>query len=196
MVLSNDMTEQDYNTEIGRAFATHGTRLRLVISKKLVAVPACRISPDDVLQESFIAATKRSDFIIAHPDVPLYFKLRTIALQTLQDAIRHHIGAQKRSALNEVSLEDFSGKLETVPDELPSPRTILASRERAELLRQVVRELPETDRQILTLRHFDDMSNSECASVLGIDPKAASIRYIRALKRIHEKLISLSEFTS
>ena len=188
------MTEQNYATEIGRAFAAHGARLRLVARKKLATVPDCRISPDDVLQESFIAAAKRADFIVACPDVPLYFKLRTIVLQTLQDEIRHHIGAQKRSALNEVPIEGISRELEAVPDELPSPRTILASRERAELLRQVMRELPETDRQILTLRHFDDMSNSECASVLGIDPKAASIRYVRALKRIHEKLTSLSEF--
>ena len=58
-----------------------------------------------------------------------------------------------------------------------------------ELLEQTrcaMRELPDTDREILELRHFEELSNTECAAALGIDVKAASIRYVRALKRMKD----------
>ena len=68
------------------------------------------------------------------------------------------------------------------------PRTHLERLELLEQTRQAMRELPDTDREILELRHFEDLSNTECAAALGIEPKAASIRYIRALKRMKELL--------
>ena len=76
----------------------------------------------------------------------------------------------------------------------PSPATHLANEERFALLRHVIAELAPNDRQILTLRHFDGFSNMECAEILSIDPKAASIRYARALVRLRERLADYSEF--
>ena len=38
------------------------------------------------------------------------------------------------------------------------------------------------------------MGNAECAAALGIEPKAASIRYVRALERLKQKLMELSCF--
>ena len=54
--------------------------------------------------------------------------------------------------------------------------------------------LSETDRQILVLRHFDGYGNSECAEILGIEPKAASIRHARALERLEDRLKEVSCF--
>ena len=55
-------------------------------------------------------------------------------------------------------------------------------------------ELSDTDRQLLELRHFDGMGNNECAHVLQIEPKAASIRYVRALQKLQSKLLEHTEF--
>ncbi|MBR5548882.1 MAG: RNA polymerase subunit sigma-24, partial [Kiritimatiellae bacterium] len=66
--------------------------------------------------------------------------------------------------------------------------------ERHALLRGAIATLAENDRAIIELRHFDGMGNSECAAALGIEPKAASIRYVRALERLQQKLMELSCF--
>ena len=66
--------------------------------------------------------------------------------------------------------------------------------DRYALLQKALGSLSENDRQILELRHFDGMSNSECAEVLHIDPKAASIRHVRALQRLQKQLTEFTEF--
>ena len=77
---------------------------------------------------------------------------------------------------------------------MTGPLTRAVRADRYTLLRKAVEALPENDRQILELRHFDDMSNADCAEVLHIGPKAASIRYVRALQRLRKQLMELTEF--
>lgn len=79
-------------------------------------------------------------------------------------------------------------------DTVTGPLTRAVRADRYTLLRKAVEALPENDRQILELRHFDDMSNADCAEVLHIGPKAASIRYVRALQRLRKQLMELTEF--
>lgn len=176
------------------AFSQYRKRLAFVVSRQMNPLLSSRLSVDDVLQETYLSATRRQSFLIQEPDIPLYFKLRKITLQTLSDLEREHVKYQKRSALKEVSGEPAEKALCTVRAEIRSPKTILAQKERNALIRQVIDAMPETDRQILVLRNFDAMSNSECAAALGIEQKAASIRYVRALNRLRERLQSLSEF--
>ena len=83
-----------------------------------------------------------------------------------------------------------------MPDTATSPLSAVARADRHELLRRALRELSAPDRQIVLLRNFDDLSNAECADVLGIDPKAASIRYVRALQRLKARLVEYTEFRS
>ena len=66
--------------------------------------------------------------------------------------------------------------------------------DRYALLKKVIAELPENDRHILEMRHFDGLGNAECAKLLQIEPKAASVRYVRALQRLREKLADYTEF--
>lgn len=176
------------------AFAQYRSRLTFVVSRQMNPLLAARLSVDDVLQETYLAATRRKDFLSQEPEVPLYFKFRRIALQTLCDLEREHIKYGKRSALKELSGNTAEQAMSALHADVRSPKTILARKERNALIRQVIDNLPDTDRQILVLRNFDAMSNSECATILGIDQKAASIRYVRALKRLRDRLQSLSEF--
>jgi RNA polymerase sigma factor (sigma-70 family) len=81
-----------------------------------------------------------------------------------------------------------------LPADVTSPVSRVDRNERHALLRAAVAELPANDRAIIVLRHFDGMGNSECAAALGIAPKAASIRYVRALERLQQKLMELSCF--
>jgi RNA polymerase sigma-70 factor (ECF subfamily) len=84
--------------------------------------------------------------------------------------------------------------IENLAADVTSPVSRVDRDERHALLRRAVDALAEADRQIIVLRHFDDFGNSECAEILGIEPKAASIRYVRALERLQKKLMELSCF--
>lgn len=177
------------------AFEQHRRRLAFVVSRHMNPLMSTRVSVDDVIQETYLAASRRLEFLSREPEIPLYFKFRKIALQTLADLEREHIRSEKRSMTKEVSGETSDRALASIHGEIRSPKSILAKKERATLIRRMIEALPETDRQIITLRNFDALSNQDCAAILGIDQKASSIRYVRALKRLRERLQSLSEFT-
>ena len=173
-------------------FEAFRPKLTALAAKHLNPILARRLSPEDVVQEAFAAALMREDFFEREPDVPLYFKLRTILFQTMVDLERRHLAAQKRDAYKEVDVpgrdadDTSAGNLDwdMFADTMTAPNSVLAREDRHALLRQAIGELSENDRQIIILRHFDDMDNADCARVLGIEPKAASIRYVRALERL------------
>jgi RNA polymerase sigma-70 factor (ECF subfamily) len=183
-------------------FEAHRQRLMSLAAKHLDPVLARRMSPEDVVQETFAAAMMREDFFTNAPEVPIYFKLRTILFQTLADIERRHLAAQKRDAYRDVEVpghdpDDTSATAldwDMFAGTVTSPKSALAREDRHALLRQAIAQLSDNDREIIILRHFDDMDNAECARTLGIEPKAASIRYVRALERLQAKLEQYSEF--
>lgn len=186
---------------ITTAFLENKERLKCLAVRRMQPQLANILSVDDILQEVFIAAQRRRFFFESRTDVPVYFKFRLILLQVIAESERRHLGAQKRNVGKELRIDgatpdEFSAHIETLAVDAPSPATQLADDERRALLRHVIGELATNDRKILTLRHFDGLSNQECASVLSIDPKAASIRYARALVRLREILADYSEFKS
>jgi len=188
---------------IAAAFAEHRGRLLKLAARNLNPVLSRRVSPEDVVGTAFENAVRRLDYFADHPEVPVYFKLRTILLQTVTDCERRNLQSQKRDAYKEAepprAPADSSANSEpsgwdVLAASVTSPRSVVAREDRYALLRRTVASLPEPDRQILTLRHFDGLSNLDCAAALGIEPKAASIRYVRALRRLQSKLVELSEF--
>ena len=181
-------------------FAEHRDRLLALARRNLNPVLARRISPEDVVQETLSAACRRLDFLRNRPEIPVYCKLRRILFQTITDLERKHLQSPKRDAYRELEVADekdvSSPELNwnMFADTVTGPLTRLARQDRYELLRKTVESLPEHDREILELRHFDGMSNTECAEVLHLTQKAASIRYVRALEHLKKQLIEFTEF--
>lgn len=183
------MSEIPANLWLAELWQEHRERLLRVLALRMPAALQRRLSAEDLLQETYLACGKRLDYLQAEPDVPMYVKLRRIALQTLTDMERHHLAAAKRDAMKEHCPEDDEGVADAwahFADTISSPRTHLERLERQAMARRVLAQLSANDREILELRHFEEMGNAECAAVLGIEPKAASIRYVRALKRFQE----------
>ena len=171
----------------------HRDRIEHLISMRMPAALQRRMGVDDLVQETYLACGRRLDFLKGHEDVPVYVKLRRVALQTLTDMERRHLAAGKRDAMKEAEMASDDGEeMEAwaqFADSISSPRTHLERMERREYTRRVLSELPEVDRKILELRHFEELSNAECAAVLEITQKTASIRYVRALKRFRDLLL-------
>ncbi|MBQ3342301.1 MAG: sigma-70 family RNA polymerase sigma factor [Kiritimatiellae bacterium] len=196
--MENEFTSQS----LAEAFAEHRARLLSLVERRLNPILLKRMSHEDMMQEVYLAAAKRLPYFVQNEDVPIYFKLRTILLQTLADIERKNLQAAGRDAYREAEVRDDAATT-AVPGALnwgqfaadvTSPLSRVDRNERHALLRAAVAALPENDRAIIVLRHFDGMGNSECAAALGIEPKAASIRYVRALERLQQKLMELSCF--
>jgi RNA polymerase sigma-70 factor (ECF subfamily) len=169
-------------------------RLRQVITFRLDRRLAARVDPSDVVQEALAdAARKLAVYLRARP-LPFYPWLRQLALERLIELHRRHIHAQKRSVTRE------AGQPLPLTDE---SATALAQRLLAaggcpvdELLRDELRgrvraalaRLPPQDREVLELRHLDQLSVREMAAVLGIREGAVKTRHLRALRRFRELL--------
>ena len=181
---------------LASAFAEHRQRLLVLAEKRLNPILLKRLSAEDVLSEAYVNAAKRLDYFAAHDDVPVYFKLRTVLVQTICDIERRHLKAQGRDAYREANgVEEQSGDAcADVAADITSPVSRVDKNERHALLRNALSSMPENDRAILVMRHFDGMGNSECAAALGITEKAASIRYVRALEKLEKKLVEISCF--
>ena len=179
--------------DLSAAFLEHRARLLDLVRRRLNPVLRKRFDPEDVLSVAYENAARRLDYFGAHEDVPVYFKFRTILLQALVDLERRHLAAGARDAYREVGSEADERLAEFAAD-ITSPASRVDRDERHALLRRAVAALSEGDRQIIVLRHFDGLGNAACAEILGIEPKAASIRHVRALERLQRKLAELSCF--
>jgi RNA polymerase sigma-70 factor (ECF subfamily) len=188
---------------LAAAFAENRQRLISLAEKRLNPILLKRMSAEDILSETYVNATKRLKYFAAHDDVPIYYKLRTILLQTLADIERRHLQAQGRDAYKELRVESEECKVDgsggdvcvgELQADITSPASRVDRGERHAILRRALAAMPENDRAILVMRHFDGLGNSECASALGLTEKAASIRYVRALERLQQKLVEVSCF--
>lgn len=173
-------------------FATYRERLWKIVSFRLDPRMAQRVDPDDVLQEAFMAARSRLEHFVRDP-MPAFLWLRLITVQTLHDQYRRHGGAQ-RDMNRDVAIDRFSADetsvalLHCLSCAGPSPSSIVAREDFVKKIEEHIAQLEPVDREVIALRHYEELSNGESARVLGIQEKAASIRYMRALRRLRELL--------
>lgn len=183
---------------LGELFTLHRDRLWRMLYVRLDRRLASRVSCDDVLQEAFLDVARRIGEYLAHPTVPFYVWLRFLTVQRLHLLQRAHLGAQRRDVTQEVSLNDApplasSGSMAgQLVSHLTSPSQAAMRRELQERLRAALEGMDPLDREVLALRHFEELSNGEAAQVLGISRDAASKRHVRALERLRSILAELS----
>ena len=180
---------------LGEVWQRYHERLRRLVRLRLDRRLQGRVDPSDVLQEAFLDFQARARDYVQQPDMPFFLWLRFLTGQRLQLIHRHHLGTQMRDAGREVSLqrgampEATSGSL--AAQLLGRFTSVTQAVQRAEMqliLQEAINSMDPLDREIVALRHFEELSNEETAQVLGIKPSAASSRHVRALKRLRESL--------
>ena len=184
---------------VGELFELHRGRLWRMLSVRLDQRVARRVSPDDVLQEAFLDVAARLGEYLERPAVPFYVWLRFLVVQRMQAAHRAHLGAKIRAVAQEAAAP-AGGPLAS-PDSMAgqlvgtftSPSQAAVRRELRDRLRAALDEMDPLDREVLALRHFEELGNNEVAEVLGISKDAASKRHVRALKRLKEILSDPSD---
>jgi RNA polymerase sigma-70 factor (ECF subfamily) len=179
---------------LGRAFEEYRAKLERMIAFRMDPAFQTRIEPGDVIQESYFEASRRFSEFQSQSNIPLFVWIRQRVLQTLVDMQRAH-SREKRSVFLESRMPEANDFQSTslslarvLMANVPTPSQIAMRVEEEEQLKLSLDAMHETDREILALRHFEHLSNSETAAVLGISPTAASNRYVRAAARLSEIL--------
>ncbi len=173
--------------------------LRRIIGLRLDHALARRVDASDVVQDVLLKANQRLTEYLRNPSLPFHMWLRQIAADHIIDAHRRHRRAGKRSMERERPLAvgpargfaddrsslDLAAQLR---DPSPTPAAAALRRELEGRFQEALIHLDEHDREIILLRHFEQLSNGEAALVLGLSDAAAGMRHLRALRRLRALL--------
>lgn len=183
------------NTAAAALLTRHKQRLLRMVQLRLDARLTRRCDPSDVVQEAMVEAHRRLAHYAEQRPIPFYPWLRGIAWDKLIDMKRRHVTAERRSVEREVREFDLSGDSQRVLVDRLASSAVTASeaiirREIHDRLQQAIEELPPRDREVIVLRHLEELSFSETAAVLGLSEAAVYSRYRRAIQRLHHTLRS------
>lgn len=185
-------------------FVQHRERLERMIQLRLDHRLQGRLDASDVLQEVFLEFSRCLPDYLRNPALPFFLWLRFIAGMKLQALHRQHLGVKARDARREVSL--YHGPLPQASSvmlaaqllgRLTTPSEAVSRIELQLRVQEALNAMEPIDREILALRHFEQLTNGETAQLLGLSEAAASNRFVRALKRLKEILLDtpgLSDF--
>ncbi len=180
---------------LGELLEDHRRKLLRMVHLRMHPAIRQRVGASDVLQESWLEISRRINDYLANPQMPFHLWIRFITQQRLQKFHRFHIGAQKRDVRRQVSGDGAARPMATsfgIVNQMEAsgltPSGIALKDEARKRLMAALDQMNEMDREVLVLRHFEDLSNADTATELGIQPSAASKRYLRAVTRLRGML--------
>jgi RNA polymerase sigma-70 factor (ECF subfamily) len=182
-------------------FERHRSRLRRMVRLRLDRRLHGRVDPSDVLREAAADVARRAGECSAASSASVFLWLRAVTGQRLQSVHQDLLGGRMGEAGHEVSL--YRGALPQANSvslaaqllgRLAPPSRAEEQAERQVRLQEALNNMDPLDREVLALRHFEELGNDEVAEVLGVPPAAASNLYIRALKRLKDTLSRMPGF--
>jgi RNA polymerase sigma-70 factor (ECF subfamily) len=153
-----------------------------------------RVDVSDIVQETLMEANRRLREYLEAPKMDFHLWLRQIARDRMIDAHRRHRGTSKRAMDREQSIRprnsyrsasDPAGQL---PDLELTPAAAALNREMVQLVEAALANMDDPDSEIILMRHYENLSNQEVAQVLGLSEPAASMRYLRAIRKLRDAL--------
>jgi RNA polymerase sigma-70 factor, ECF subfamily len=180
---------------VDRLLDRHRDSLRKLIGMRLDQKIMRRIDVSDVVQDVLIEANRRLQDYLENPVMAFHLWIRQIAKDRIIDAHRRHRVSAKRSIDREQALAtagpvdqstiELVGQLR---DPALTPAAAATQREMAFHVQAAIGELEERDREIIWMRHYEQLSNQDIAAALDLTEPAASMRYLRALKKLRKLL--------
>jgi RNA polymerase sigma-70 factor (ECF subfamily) len=180
---------------VNRLLERHRASLRNMIRLRLDRALAGRVDASDVVQDVLLEASRRLDDYVRDAAMPFHLWLRQLAKDRIIDMHRRHREAQRRSVDREQPLAaaaapdrsayDLAGQ---VLDPELTPAAASIRRELEGRFLQALEQLGDDDREVILMRHYEHLGNSDVATALGLSPAAAGMRYLRALRRLRAVL--------
>jgi RNA polymerase sigma-70 factor (ECF subfamily) len=188
-----DQARQGDRVAVGKLLEDQRGRLERMLSLRIDGRLRGRIDPSDVIQDAFLEASCRLEEYLRDPRMPFYLWVRYIVSQRLHTIYREHLGAQKRDARREISIDQSAGAATSsralaahLLGTLSTPSQAAVRSELRDRLREAIESMEPFDREVIALRHFEQLGNSEVAQLLGLEEPAASRRYFRAIRRLRD----------
>ncbi len=182
-------------------FLRHRARLKRMVRLRLSRRLQGRVDDSDVLQEAYLDVARRLPEYAADPKVPFFVWVRHLTGLKLTEVHRRHLGTQARDADREMSLHrgglpeaDSVSLAAQLLGHLTTPSQAAVKAERRLMVQEALAALDPLDREVLALKHFEQLSTSEIADVLGMSKAGAGSRYLRAIKRLREALAAMPGF--
>jgi RNA polymerase sigma-70 factor, ECF subfamily len=182
-------------------YSHYRVRLKRMVHLRLSRRLQGRVDDSDVLQESYLEISKRLPEYVRDPKLPFFLWLRHMTGLKLKEVHRRHLGTQSRDADREISLHrgglpeaDSISLAAQLLGHLTTPSQAAMKAEVRLLVQDALTSMDPIDREVLALKHFEQLSTSEIAEVLGLSKAGAGSRYLRAIKRLKEILSSIPGF--
>jgi RNA polymerase sigma-70 factor, ECF subfamily len=197
-VETDDLLKRAENADadaVAQLWERHREPLRRMIHLRLDHRISRRVDASDVVQEVLVEANRRLNEYLRKPEIPFQLWLRLMARDHVLDQHRRHRGAARRSLDREQPLaaaeflDQSSIQLaDRLRDPGPSPLTAVLRGELERRFHDAIRRLDDDDRDVILLRHSEQLSNGEVARALELSEAAAGMRYLRALRRLRASL--------
>src|SRR5215472_15639436 len=182
-------------------FGRYRDRLKRMVRLRLSRRLQGRVDDSDVLQESFLEISKKLPEYVQQPTLPFFLWLRHMTGLKLAEVHRRHLGTQMRDADREVSLHrgglpeaDSVSLAAQLLGKLTTPSQAAIKAEQRIFVQEALNSMDPIDREVLALKHFEQLSTAEIARVLGMSKGGAGSRYLRAIKRLRDILERIPGF--
>lgn len=179
---------------VNHLLGRHRDALRRMVEMRLDQKIQRRVGVSDIVQEVMVDANRRLQEYLQNPGMPFHLWLRHMARDRIIDAHRRHRASAKRSVDREKPLAfkpddrstmELAGQLY---DPQMTPQEAATVQELAKRFQAAIEQLDEHDREVILMRHFEHLTNQEVAQALSLSEPAASMRYLRAIRRLRELL--------
>jgi RNA polymerase sigma-70 factor, ECF subfamily len=182
-------------------FSRYRDRLKRMVHLRLSRRLSGRVDDSDVVQEAFLEISQKLPEYARAPQLPLFLWLRHMTGLKLTEVHRRHLGTQLRDADREVSLHrgglpeaDSASLAAQLLGKLTTPSQAAIKAEQRIYVQEALNSMDPIDREVLALKHFEQLSTSEIAQVLGLSKAGAGSRYLRAIKRLRDILERIPGF--
>jgi RNA polymerase sigma-70 factor, ECF subfamily len=181
----------------GALLSAHQQRLARMVAFRMDPRLRGRLDADDLVQEAFVEASEHRGDYFRTPSATLFLWLRGVVIHKLLELHRHHLGTRMRDAKRDRALDASPGNSSDETSAalcaqltagLTRPSVAAVRNEVRTRLAEALDQMDPTDREVLALRHFEQLSNLEAAQLLGIQERATAKRYLRALERLKQIL--------
>jgi len=179
---------------LGRLLTLYSNYLKLLIATQLDERLRVRVSPSDIVQETFFEAHR--DFAQFRGQSPGEFVawLRKILVNNILRVVEQHLLAEKRDVRREISLERIGRRLEEstarleslLTQQSDSPSGLAQRNEHEVLLADALADLPDDYRQVILLRHIEGLQFEEVARRMDRSSGAVRMLWLRALERLRK----------
>src|SRR5580704_17957762 len=182
-------------------FSRYRDRLKRMVHLRLSRRLSGRVDDSDIIQESFLDIARQLPEYVKQPGLPFFLWLRHMTGLKLAEVHRRHLCTQLRDADREVSLHrgglpeaDSVSLAAQLLGQLTTPSQAAIKAETRLIVQEALNSMDPIDREVLALKHFEQLSMSEIAQVLGMSKAGAGSRYLRAIKRLREILAQIPGF--